>query len=205
MPPVALGAPDLDELHYRPLPIITQRLDDWWRVSAARYRTVVHFGKGRVYRFDDPLGDFGVLYAGGDYLTCVAESVLRDELRTGARPLYLSDLEERVIARLAGTDPVRLVDLTEAIGIGLDNQITTIPDYSITQAWSRALYDHPEAPDGLYYTSRNYPKGQAIAVFDRALARLDIQEAPGTRFGLRQAPEYASLLQLLMRTNINLC
>jgi hypothetical protein len=203
--PVPVEGPDRDRLSRHPLPLIEVSLGAWLRVSERHHRSVVHFGKAVRYRFDDPLGQYGVLYAGSNDLTSVAESVLRDEVRTGARPVYLSDLDERVIAALAPADAtLSLVDLTEAVGIGLDNQIATTPDYALTRAWSRALYEHPDAPDGVFFASRNYPKGQAIAVFDRVLERLAIVEAPGSRIALRQAHGDQDLLALLAKNGIAL-
>lgn len=205
MPPTPIGWPDCDRLWRRSLPMIEVPLGNWLRVSQKHHASIVHFGKGCCYRFDDPRQEYGVLYAGSSYLTSVAESVLRDEVRSGARPVYLSDLDERVIAALAPADAtLSLVDLTEAVGIGLDNQIATTPDYALTRAWSRALYEHPDRPDGLYFVSRNFPKGQAIAVFDRALIRLPIAEAPGSRIMLRKAHGYRDLLKLLAKNHISL-
>jgi hypothetical protein len=191
--PVPVEGPDRDRLSRHPLPLIEVSLGAWLRVSERHPRSVVHFGKAVRYRFDDPLGQYGVLYAGSNDLTSVAESV------------YLSDLDERVIAALAPADAtLSLVDLTEAVGIGLDNQIATTPDYALTRAWSRALYEHPDAPDGVFFASRNYPKGQAIAVFDRVLERLAIVEAPGSRIALRQAHGDQDLLALLAKNGIAL-
>lgn len=203
--PVELGWPDCDRLWRRPLPMLEVSLGAWLRVSPQHHASVVHFGKAATYRFDDPRGEYGVLYAGCNYLTSVAESILRDEVRTGARPVYLRDLDARVIAALAPEDAkLSVVDLTEAIGIGVDNQIATTPDYALTRAWSRALHDHPDAPDGLFFASRNYPKGQAVAIFDRVLARLRIVEAPGSRIALRKAHGYKDLLKLLEKNGIAL-
>lgn len=203
MAPVPIQRPDTAKLWASNLPEITVDLARFRRVSQRDYSSVVYFGKGAVYRFDDPMQGFGVLYAGSDYLTCVSESLLRDEIRQGARPLYKEDLDVRVIANLA-PGHVTLVDLTDALELGLDNQISTTPDYSITQAWARALYLHPRQPDGLYYLSRNYPKGAAIALFDRVLDRLTVTEAAATRIGLRQAPEYPDLLTRLTNARIPL-
>jgi hypothetical protein len=201
--PTPIQRPDTAKLWAGPLPPVAVDLANFRRVSQSSYSSVVHFGRGAVYRFDDPMQGFGVLYAGSDYMTCVSESILRDEVRQGARPLYKEDLDSRVIANLSAGE-VNLVDLTDALELGLDNQISTTPDYGITQDWARALYLHPSKPDGLYYLSRNYPKGAAIALFDRVLFRLNVTEAGHTRVGLRQAPEYKDLLKRLQHARISL-
>lgn len=203
--PAPLEKPDVVRLHAQKLPLIPVDVGAFSRVSHQDFPSVIHYGEGALYRFDDPQQEFGVLYAGNNYLTCVVESILRDELRVNARPVYRSDLEKRVIATLApATATLNLVDLTEAIGIGLDNQIATTPDYAISQAWSRALYTHPKKPDGLLYASRNYPKGLAIAVFKRAGERIKIEESPGSRTSLVKAADYPAFLQLLRKNGIPL-
>ncbi|QTQ37544.1 RES domain family protein [Aromatoleum petrolei] len=185
------------------LPTLTVDLGNFRRVSHRDHQSVVYFGKGAVYRFDDPMQGFGVMYAGSDYMTCISESLLRDEIRLGMRPLYKADIDVRVIASLFPAT-VTLVDLTDGLPLGLDGQISCTPDYAIAQDWARALYEHPSKPDGLYYIPRNYPKGISIALFDRVQARVPVREMPGTRIAVRQDPAYRDLLGQLMRAGIKL-
>lgn len=44
-------------------------------------RTEPYWGKAAIHRFDDPTGEFGVLYAGDCLETAFAESVIHDNAR----------------------------------------------------------------------------------------------------------------------------
>jgi hypothetical protein len=64
-----------------------------------------------------------------------------------------------------------LVDLSGPglTSIGADARLST-GDYRVAQRWSRALWQHPQQPDGLLYISRHNPKLVCAAIFDRAPA-----------------------------------
>jgi hypothetical protein len=118
------------------------------------------------YRFDDPKGKFGVLYAARKKDGAFAEVFLRE------LPSRLIDLDE-VIARSLSElhlSPLWCVDLTGSIlrSLSCDNRIATDVNYEQTQKWSRALHDHPARPDGLIYLSRHDPQFDCLAIFERA-------------------------------------
>jgi hypothetical protein len=86
--------------------------------------------------------------------------------------LFVSEsaLEASCLCPVAANRPLRLVDLT--IGrhlkrIDADNRICDGSHY-ISQLWAHAFWEHPSAPDGIYYRSRNAPELRSIALFDRA-------------------------------------
>jgi len=118
------------------------------------------------YRFDDPRGEYGVLYAAVEEDGAFAEVFLRE---LGSRLIELDEVILRGLSELH-LSPLRCVDLTgEALrGLGCDNRIATDVDYTQTQKWSRALHDHPDKPDGFIYLSRHDPQYRCLAVFDRA-------------------------------------
>ncbi len=39
--------------------------------------------------------------------------------------------------------------------------------YTVSEAWSRAIYNHPSRPDGIVFRSRFDPAGKLAAIFDR--------------------------------------
>ena len=83
------------------------------------------------------------------------------------------DLQARAISTF-NAKPLRCVELT---GSGLrklscDNRISTEKPYSTTHLWSRALFLHPQQPDGLVYRSRHNPRFRCLALFDRCDAKL---------------------------------
>jgi len=84
------------------------------------------------------------------------------------RSVTASALSKRAIARVESNRPLRLIDLTEGLArVGADNRLTD-GDYDLSQAWSKALWGHPEEADGLHYALRHDPTRRGYAIFDRA-------------------------------------
>lgn len=86
--------------------------------------------------------------------------------------LFVSEraLEASCLCRVTANRPLRLVDLTLGRNlkrINSDNRICDGPHHE-SQLWSRAFWEHPLTPDGIYYRSRNAPELRSIALFDRA-------------------------------------
>lgn len=122
------------------------------------------------YRFGAPAGEFGVLYAGNDEYCAFVETFGHSlDVRVATR----DDLKQRALSCLTVNRPLRLVDLTGSglARLGADNRLCT-GDYLLAQRWARALWQHPEQPDGLYYRSRLDPARRCVAIFDRAEAAI---------------------------------
>ena len=69
--------------------------------------------------------------------------------------------------------------------MGADARLFTA-EYADSQAWSKALHDHPEKADGLLYLSRLDTSRQSVALFrDRVLDMVELKRqswyAPGPR------------------------
>src|SRR6266487_7207537 len=73
-----------------------------------RDREPVFFGRTGRNRFDDPLSEYGVLYAALDQHGAFIETFGQS---TGNRTLSTPELAERHLARLSTRRPLRLVDL----------------------------------------------------------------------------------------------
>ena len=134
------------------------------------------FGRTGRSRFDDPEHGYGVCYLGLSDSAAFVETVLRDQ--------FLRDLSRADLGRLALADgtlgsPVRLVEFG---GTGLQRLRTVAgtvhAGYEITQGWSRALWRHPDAPDGILYRSRFDDELHCIALFDRASGVLRLAPGP---------------------------
>ena len=134
----------------------------------------VYYGKVG-YRFDDPNGQFGVLYAGLQREAAFAETICRN---FGGGPLVAwSFLAARGWVELRATRALRLADLTgDLVGLGADARLWS-GDYPPAQAWSRAIHDHPDAVDGLLYPSRHAQTRVCVAFFERSAAALDARLA----------------------------
>ena len=155
MPP-----PDLPEREL-PLAILEK---PWLRLHAAR-RDPVFFGKTGANRFDDPRKEFGILYAAEDAFGAFIEVYGRDP---GINLVSERDLRKRTLSELVVGRELELVDLTGAgaAQIGATGGISTDP-HELVQPWSRALYEHPSSPDGIYYRLKHDLDRKGVAVFDR--------------------------------------
>jgi hypothetical protein len=71
-------------------------------------RSALYFGQASTYRFDDPLGRFGVLYAAEELAGAFIETFGR---AVGVHLIALADLRARHVAHISATRPLRLVDL----------------------------------------------------------------------------------------------
>jgi RES domain len=155
-------------------------------------RTPLFFGKTGENRFDDPAHVFGVLYAG--------ESEACAFIETFAEPLdvpfvTLAQLGARKLSVIEVTEPLRLVSLVGADlrRLGADARLFA-GDHTVAQAWARALHEHPARPDGLRYPARHDPGELAVAVFDRAKAKLRARVAKHTLADPRAQKLVARLL-----------
>ncbi|QIN85430.1 RES domain-containing protein (plasmid) [Rubrobacter tropicus] len=147
-----------DELPIRPVG------GPWQRFHGAGFGSV-YFGRKKKYRFDDPNGEYGVLYAGADEYGAFVETFLRNpELRLVDR----TEIRARRLAELEIARRMRLVDLTGP-GLqqaGIDPERVT-GDYSLSQPLSREIYEHPATPDGILYRVKYDPSRIGVALFER--------------------------------------
>jgi hypothetical protein len=124
------------------------------------------FGRAGQGRFDAPDGSYGVCYCGLDDSAAFVETILRDQDLGG---IAREDLASRAIADGMFTRPVRLVAFG---GTGLRRLRATAgtvhAPYHVTHEWSRALWSHPDQPDGIRYRSRFDDDQHCVALFDRA-------------------------------------
>lgn len=156
------------DLATRKLPLVTIG-GDLFRI----HQTIHHwryFGRNKSERFDDPLGVFGVLYGSTTAEAAFAEVFLR---KLASMAVAQVDLQSRAVSTF-NAKSLKCVELT---GSGLrklscDNRISTEKPYRTTHLWSRALFLHPEQPDGLVYRSRHNPQFRCLALFDRCDAKL---------------------------------
>jgi hypothetical protein len=119
-------------------------------------------------RFDDPDGQFKVCYLGMQWEAALVETLLRNpQSRTLS---WRDDIEVRSLARIEILRSLRVVELDgdglRAVGATLE--VLGTRDYTLSTAWARALWSHPDEPDGIYYACRHDNRTTAIALFDRA-------------------------------------
>ena len=75
------------------------------------------------------------------------------------------------------SEPLRFVNLTASglAHIGADAEICTGRDRYLSQMWSRALWAHPDHPDGISYISRHDPQRVCYALFERTASELHVE------------------------------
>jgi hypothetical protein len=126
-------------------------------------------GSGRqpIHRFDDPAGRFRVCYLGTTLAVCFAETFLRNP---PVRILALADLAGRLIATVEVRRDLRLVPIhgSSLARLGVTAELASGSDYTGSQLWSRALWEHSDQPDGILYRSRHDDSALCVALYDRA-------------------------------------
>jgi hypothetical protein len=155
--------PPLD-LHLRPLPI-REMTSPWIRIHRRHYGPI-YFGRTGDGRFDAPAGQYGILYVASDAHGAFIETLGHE---TGRTAIDWDEIEERALAEVAVSRPLRLVDLSgEGLAhIGADDRLTS-GSYAVSQPWALKLHEHPDQPDGLFYRARHDPSCLCAAIFDRA-------------------------------------
>jgi hypothetical protein len=162
-----------------------------------------HFGKSRGWRFDDPLGKYGVLYAAAALEGAVAETLLPHPglLTTAARveggtvPVSGTMIDAHGLARVTCASPLQCVDLSgeHLASVGADARIATGP-WRISQRWSRAFFTHPAQPDAILYRGRRDPSLLSLAIHERAGPKITV-----TLLGGLSEPQHVELLAAVIR------
>src|SRR3954447_9212517 len=96
------------DLHDRdPLIYTASRADVWFRTYQTG-RAPIFFGRNRVYRWDAPEGEYGVLYMGADEYCAFMESIGRGALRTRFVPAL--QLKQGRLCKAGFSGDLRLID-----------------------------------------------------------------------------------------------
>ena len=144
----------------------------------SRHPTTEPYWSAGVYRFDDPgsggADAFGTCYTASTIDVAFAESVIHEcgWFVAGRYEVPAAELTERSVVRFASERRKTLVlaDLTGAAlkALGLNNDISASSDYTMSQAWARAIHGSSTQWDGIRYVSRQRNKGYAYAIFERS-------------------------------------
>jgi len=150
----------------RTLPIV--RLGgSFFRCHRSSYDPL-HFGTSGRSRFDDPFGEFGVLYTARDPYGAFIETFGQI---TGVRTVSSAVLKSHCLSELYPLRPLILVDLFGSgclARCGADSRLFA-GERSIAQRWSRAIHERGDVKaDGILYPARHNHERQAVAIFDRA-------------------------------------
>lgn len=198
--PDALGGPP-EDLNRRELPLtphsgVAYRV--YWLDQDPQY-----YGKSTASRFDDPLGEYGIMYAAVTPEGAFAETLLpRPGMLTltmhaegGTVPVSGALIDAHGLAQVTLASPLQCVDLRgeHLVSIGADASIATGP-WRVSQQWSRAFFTHPSQPDAILYRGRRDPSSLSIAVHERARPKITV-----TPLGGLSEPQHAGLLAAVIR------
>lgn len=139
-----------------------------------------------AHRFGDPHGIYRVCYLGASLEASFAESLLRTPPR---RLLSLGDLAKRSVTTFRLTRGVRLVRME---GSGLNHLGLTASEahgaYDVCGRWARAIWEHGDEVDGIFYRSRHDNGELCVALFDRATQAIEEVGAVGLADDRRRLP-----------------
>ena len=167
--------PPAPDLATQSLPLVNCS-GPWQRLHQLKY-SAIYFDTSAQYRFNADDRAYGVLYCGENLECCLLETVLRLDTpqQTTFRSLSRAkDLAPRALTEIGARRPLRLVDLTGdgLAKIGAHEALCSGP-YEQVRPWSRALWCHPDQPDGLLFRARHNPRLLCAAIFDRAAGEVD--------------------------------
>ena len=150
----------------------------WLRIVHRRFASALYFGKGADARWNDPLGDDGVLYLADALETAFAETfghaVPQRHPPAADKFIDTRELEERDLFRIVCRRPLRLGLLQGAglAALNLDVGLLASMDYRTPQGWSRWIHEAPATVDGIRCPSRLLPDAENTALFERCRDQL---------------------------------
>jgi hypothetical protein len=153
----------------RELPTVSSQ-GTWYRLNDRDFPSSLYFDRSGSGRFDSPAQGCGILYVGADvyasWIECygrthgakgVSEIVLRQ------RNLFTIDSQrELVFADVTGNGLVKM---------GADARLSS-GSYVAARQWAQAIYDHPQAVDGIRYRSRHDDERYCYGIFERCADEL---------------------------------
>lgn len=157
--------------------IVTLNAKDLVRIS--KYDSgEPYFGHNLANRFDDPskppTSPFRACYCATSLQAAVAETVLHDEEPIdGCFEIAFKEISARYVVEFKPSK-LKIANLTGVSlkTLGGNGALSSMLPYDIPQAWSRAVYDHPDGVDGFQYMSRHVNTDIAVVLFDRAQKKL---------------------------------
>lgn len=131
----------------------------------SRQHGAIYFSKRANHRWDDPLKEFGVLYAAERWDGAFVETVLH---RPDQREIVRDDCVNLAVSHIRFKSELLLVDVTDQKTLrklGVDEELTKGP-YSRSQALARQIYECDERIGGILYKSKLAPPECCVALFD---------------------------------------
>lgn len=125
---------------------------------------------------DNPTDVFATVFFGATVETCVLETIVRDNgvgTSGEAIPISKTYMQSWSVAEVECASPLRLLDLRGdgCIKYKIPTDAVRAKSHLLGQLWAFAIHEHPDAPDGLLFSSRLNEEGN-VAVFERAMPKM---------------------------------
>ncbi len=135
----------------------------------------IYFAMDAAGRLNAPDGSYGTLYAARAADGAFAEIFLRNVGMTALNPVMVG---AKGMVRIAALKDLRFACLygpgLSILGATAEVTHSSITAYDLSQAWSKAIYDHPADVDGIAYRSRHDDNEICYAIFDRAQLKIKV-------------------------------
>lgn len=151
-----------DNFNQRELPCITIQ-SPLLRLNRAGHGSSLHFDRSSNGRFDGHDQGYGLLYVGDKYSTFIECFG-----RTFDGAVTITALRNRNLFEIKSDRPLVLADVTGSglVKMGIDARISS-GDYEYCRTWGQAIWEHPQAVDGIRYRSRHDDSVYSMGLFDR--------------------------------------
>jgi len=154
------------DFNQREIPVTRQPQRTWFRVHRSG-SPAVQFGTLPHHRFSHPNCPFPLLYLGGNIQTCLWE-YFGDAVFQGQRVISAAKWNTCCISQILVPElkvcAVSLERTRDAMRV--DKASLMASDFSIPQAWSLAVQEHPATFEAIKYSSR-FLDHPCLALFDR--------------------------------------
>jgi hypothetical protein len=142
-----------EDFRNRELPTVSSK-GTWYRLNDRDFTSSLYFDRSGSGRFDSPAQGYGILYVGADVYASWIECYGRTHGAKG--------VSEIVFADVTGNGLVKM---------GADARLSS-GSYVAARQWAQAIYDHPQAVDGIRYRSRHDDGRYCYGIFDRCADEL---------------------------------
>jgi hypothetical protein len=126
------------------------------------------------YRFDAPDRSYQVCYLGLTERAAFVEGVVHRAIPR--RIISEKTLAARAISEIRVVEKIRAARLYGRflIPTGATNAVTHGELYeTVSQPWSKAIYEHPDTVDGILYSAKHDETQIALVLFDRAAHKIE--------------------------------
>jgi RES domain len=153
----------------RELPTVCSK-GTWYRLNDRDFPSSLYFDRSGSGRFDSPAQGYGILYVGADPYASWIECYGRTH---GAKGVSEIVLKQRNLFTIDSQRELVFADVTGngLVKMGADARLSS-GSYVAARQWAQAIYDHPQAVDGIRYRSRHDDERYCYGIFDRCADEL---------------------------------